>query len=119
MDYLHDPKKIYSKSFATIRREADLSTLPEDIADIVVRLIHACGMVDIVHDLYYSMDVAKIAKVALTKGAPILCDSRMVAEGIISSRLPENNEVLCWNSHPECIDPVSYTHLTLTTICSV
>jgi len=103
VDYLHDPKIIYSQSFTTIRREADLSRFPEDIADIVVRLIHACGMIDIVHDLFYSLDVAKIAKVALTKGAPILCDARMVVEGIISSRLPENNEVLCWNSHPECV----------------
>ena len=103
MDYLHDPKKIYSQSFATIRREVDFSKLPKDIEDIVVRLIHACGMIDILDDLEYSNDVAKSAKCALTKGAPILCDARMVVEGIIRSRLTENNEILCWNSHPECI----------------
>jgi len=103
VDYLHDPKIIYRQSFTTIRREADLSKLPEDIAEIAVRLIHACGMIDIVEDLYYSSNVAQMAKAALTKGAPILCDARMVVEGIIHSGLPNNNEVLCWNSHPECL----------------
>ena len=85
MDYLHDPKIIYSQSFATIRREAELSKLPEDIANIAVRLIHACGMIDIVDDLYYSSNVAQMAKAALNKGAPVLCDARMVVEGIIRS----------------------------------
>jgi precorrin isomerase len=102
VDYLRDPKAIYNQSFATIRREADLSNLPEDIANIAVRLIHACGMTDIVNDIIYSPDVASSAREALKQGAPVLCDARMVAEGIISSRLPANNEVLCWNKHPEC-----------------
>ena len=102
VDYLRDPKAIYNQSFATIRREADLSNLPEDIANIAVRLIHACGMTDIVKDIIYSPDVASSAREALKQGAPILCDARMVAEGVISSRLPANNEVLCWNKHPEC-----------------
>jgi len=102
VDYLRDPKAIYNQSFATIRREADLSNLPEDIANIAVRLIHACGMTDIVNDIIYSPDVASSAREALKQGAPVLCDARMVAEGIISSRLPTNNEVLCWNKHPEC-----------------
>ena len=101
-DYLRDPKAIYRQSFATIRREADLSNFPEDIANIAVRLIHACGMTDIVKDIIYSPDVASSAREALKQGAPVLCDARMVAEGIISSRLPANNEVLCWNKHPEC-----------------
>ena len=101
-DYLRDPKAIYRQSFATIRREADLSNFPEDIAKIAVRLIHACGMTDIVNDIIYSPDAASSAREALKQGAPVLCDARMVAEGIISSRLPANNEVLCWNKHPEC-----------------
>ena len=101
-DYLSDPKAIYRQSFATIRREADLSNFTEDIANIAVRLIHACGMTDIVNDIIYSPDAASSACEALKQGAPVLCDARMVAEGIISSRLPANNEVLCWNKHPEC-----------------
>jgi len=101
-DYLRDPKEIYRQSFSTIRREADLSNFPEDIANIAVRLIHACGMTDIVNDIIYSPDAASSDREALKQGAPVLCDARMVAEGIISSRLPANNEVLCWNKHPEC-----------------
>ena len=101
-DYLRDPKEIYSQSFATILKEADLSKLPEDIADLTVRLIHACGMPDIVEDLVFTLDAAHAGYAALLKGAPVLCDSRMVAEGIIRSRLSANNEVKCWNNHPEC-----------------
>ena len=101
-DYLRDPKEIYRQSFSTIRREADLSNFTEDIANIAVRLIHACGMTNIVNDIIYSPDAASSAREALKQGAPVLCDARMVAEGIISSRLPANNEVLCWNKHPEC-----------------
>ena len=101
-DYLRDPKEIYRQSFSTIRREADLSNFTEDIANIAVRLIHACGMTDIVNDIIYSPDAANSACEALKQGAPVLCDARMVAEGIISSRLPANNEVVCWNKHPEC-----------------
>ena len=101
-DYLRNPKAIYRKSFAIIRKEADLSLLPEDIADLTVRLIHACGMPDIVEDLVFSPDAAQLGHAALVKGFPVLCDSRMVVEGIICSRLPANNEVRCWNNHPEC-----------------
>ena len=112
-DYLRDPKAIYRQSFATIRREADLSNFPEDIANIAVRLIHACGMMDIVNDIIYSLDAASSAREALKQGAPVLCDARMVAEGIISSRLPANNEVLCWNKHPECTTLASKMGTTL------
>ena len=73
LDYLRDPKSIYRQSFATIRKEADLSKLPEDIADVVVRLIHACGMTDIVEDLVFSKDVACAGRKALQHGAPVLC----------------------------------------------
>ena len=75
---------------------------PEDIADLTVRLIHACGMPDIVEDLVFTLDAAHAGYAALLKGAPVLCDSRMVVEGIIRSRLSANNEVKCWNNHPEC-----------------
>ena len=102
MDYLHDPKAIYHESFKKIREEADLSFLPKDIADVTVRLIHACGMIDIVNDLYYSKDAIKVGYDALLKGAPVLCDSRMVVEGIIRSELDLDNKVLCWNNYPEC-----------------
>tara|TARA_Y100001970_G_C14157773_1_gene816618 strand:+ start:994 stop:1620 length:627 start_codon:yes stop_codon:yes gene_type:complete len=104
VDYLHDPKKIYNQSFEIIRKEADFSKVPKDITNIVVRLIHACGMIDILEDLEFSFDVAQSAKLALNKGAPILCDARMVVEGIIHSKLPENNEVFCCNNIPECIE---------------
>ena len=112
-DYLRDPKEIYRQSFSTIRREADLSNFTEDIANIAVRLIHACGMTDIVNDIIYSPDAASSAREALKQGAPVLCDARMVAEGIISSRLPANNEVLCWNKHPECTTLASKMGTTL------
>ena len=101
-DYLRDPKTIYSQSFATIRKETDLSILPADIAELTVRLIHACGMPDIVEDLVFSPNAAQLGHAALLKGAPVLCDARMVVEGIICSRLPANNTVRCWNNHPEC-----------------
>ena len=88
VNYLRDPKSIYRQSFATIYEEADLSQIPEDIADVVVRLIHACGMTDIVDDLVFSQDVVRFGREALQRGAPVLCDARMVAEGVIRSRLP-------------------------------
>jgi precorrin-8X/cobalt-precorrin-8 methylmutase len=94
-DHLRDPAAIYRESFATIRREARLDRLPDDIADIAVRLIHACGMTDIVDDLVYTNDAAAAARAALMTGAPILCDSAMVAAGIMRDRLPSKNEVIC------------------------
>ncbi|MBC8259618.1 MAG: precorrin-8X methylmutase [SAR324 cluster bacterium] len=103
MDYLRDPNTIYQQSFATIRREADFSQLPEDIADLALRLIHACGMLDIVEDLVFSQNAVRAGREALLRGAPVLCDARMVAEGVIRSRLPTENEVLCWNKHPETV----------------
>ena len=93
--YVHDPAEIYRQSFATVRSEADLETLPTDIADVSVRLIHACGMPDIVDDLRYHPDAAKQGRAALKSGAPILADAEMVAAGIIRSRLPANNRILC------------------------
>lgn len=93
--YLRDPDAIYRESFAVIRREAKLDHLPPDIADVAVRLIHACGMIDIADDLAFTADVVQIARARLAAGAPILCDSAMVAAGIIRARLPAENEIVC------------------------
>ena len=101
MAYLRDPRLIYQQSFNAIRKEADLSYLPQDIANIVVRMIHSCGMTDIVQNIVYTISVASAGKAALMKGAPVLCDSRMVCEGVIRAKLPADNEVLCWNNCPE------------------
>jgi len=94
-DYVRDPAEIYRRSFATIRKEARLDHLPEGIAEIAVRVVHACGMVDIVNDLAFDGNVAAAAADALAGGAPILCDARMVAEGVIRSALPADNDVVC------------------------
>lgn len=99
-DYIREPKAIYDKSFATIREETDLSGLPDDVAVIAVRLIHACGMTDIVGDLAWSEDLASKASSAISNGAPILVDARMVAHGIIRDRLPSGNPVICTLTDP-------------------
>ena len=101
MAYLRDPELIYQQSFSTIRKEVDLSHFPQDIANIVVRMIHSCGMTDIAQDIVYTINAASAGKAALNQGAPVLCDSRMVYEGVIRTQLPAENEVLCWNNCPE------------------
>ena len=101
MAYLRDPELIYQQSFTAIRKEADLSHFPQDIANIVVRMIHSCGMTDIAQDIVYTISAASAGKAALMQGAPVLCDSRMVCEGVIRAKLPAENEVLCWNNCPE------------------
>ena len=101
MAYLRDPELIYQQSFSAIRKEADLSHFPQDIANIVVRMIHSCGMTDIAQNIVYTISVASAGKAALMQGAPVLCDSRMVCEGVIRAQLPAENEVLCWNNCPE------------------
>jgi len=93
--YIADGAEIYRQSFATIRAETDLSGLPADLTRVAVRMIHACGMTDLVTDLGYSAGVAAAARSALLAGAPILCDAQMVASGITRRRLPADNEVLC------------------------
>jgi precorrin-8X/cobalt-precorrin-8 methylmutase len=94
-DYVKDGAEIYRRSFATIRAEADLSGLPADVAQVTVRMIHACGMVDLAADVGYSHDVVRLARAALRAGAPVLCDAEMVASGVTRARLPRDNEVLC------------------------
>jgi precorrin-8X/cobalt-precorrin-8 methylmutase len=100
MSYLKDGAEIYRRSFATIRAEADLAELPPDVERVAVRMIHACGMVDLVADLAYSPDVVAKAHAALRSGAPILCDAQMIASGITRRRLPADNEVLCTLGDP-------------------
>lgn len=101
MDYVRNGDDIYQKSFAIIRAEADLDALPHDLAQVAVRLIHACGMTDIVPELAASPDAVPVGRAALAAGAPILCDAQMVANGIIRKRLPANNPVLCTLNDPE------------------
>ncbi len=104
MAYLRDPELIYQQSFSAIRKEADLSHFPQDIANIVVRMIHSCGMTNIAQDIVYTINAASAGKAALIQGSPVLCDSRMVCEGVIRAKLPAENEVLCWNNCPESAD---------------
>ncbi|CBS90638.1 precorrin-8X methylmutase [Azospirillum lipoferum] len=94
-DYIRDGAAIYRQSFATIRAEADLSAIPDDLKPVAVRVIHACGMVDAAQDLLFSADVGSAARAALRSGAPILCDSEMVAHGVTRARLPADNAVVC------------------------
>ena len=99
-EYEKDGAEIYRRSFATIRAEADLSGLPADVARVAVRMIHACGQVDLVDDLAFSADVVRRARAALDAGAPVLCDAEMVASGITRRRLPKDNDVVCTLNDP-------------------
>ncbi|MEV6132491.1 precorrin-8X methylmutase [Streptomyces violaceusniger] len=99
-DYEKDGAAIYRASFATIRAEADLGGLPADVSQVAVRMIHACGMVDLVKDLAYTPEVVSRARAALRSGAPVLCDARMVASGVTRKRLPADNEVICTLADP-------------------
>jgi precorrin-8X/cobalt-precorrin-8 methylmutase len=95
LDYIRDGTEIYRNSFAIIRAEANLAALPPDLETVAVRLIHACGMTDIVQDLACSANAAAAGRLALAQGAPIFCDAQMVANGVTRSRLPAHNPVLC------------------------
>ncbi len=94
-DYLRDPKEITRRSFATARRECDLSALPDDLGGIALRLVHACGMPDIVAELAWDGAVGSAGRAALAAGAPVIADGRMTADGVIRNRLPADNQVLC------------------------
>lgn len=93
--YIRDGAAIYERSFAIIRAESDLSRFSGTAERIVVRMIHACGMTDLPQDVAMSPDFAEVAEAALAKGAPILCDARMVADGVTRARLPAKNAVIC------------------------
>lgn len=92
---------IYAESFATIRREADLARFTKDEEVVVVRMIHAAGMVGLEEHVRFSDGMAETARAALAKGAPILCDAYMVSEGITRPRLPADNEVICTLRDPK------------------
>lgn len=93
--YIRDGAEIYRQSFATIRSEADLSSFDDQLSSVVVRMIHACGQVDLTADVRASSGVVSAARTALDAGAPILCDANMVASGITRKRLPSGNDVIC------------------------
>ena len=97
---MRDGAEIYRRSFATIRAEADLDGLDPVLERVVVRMIHACGMVDLVADVAASPGFGPAAQSALRGGAPILCDTAMVATGVTRSRLPAGNDVVCTLSDP-------------------
>jgi precorrin-8X/cobalt-precorrin-8 methylmutase len=95
LDYLRDGERIYERSFAVIRAEADLSRFSSEEAEIVVRMVHACGCVEITSRIVFGEGLVDAARTALAQGASIFCDSEMVAHGITRARLPAQNEVIC------------------------
>lgn len=99
-DYVDDGPAIYIDSFATIRRETDLSRVPQDAERLAVRMVHGTGQIDLVDDLRVHPGLVGAARSALEAGAPILCDAHMVASGITRARLPRNNDVVCLLSDP-------------------
>lgn len=94
-DYIREGDAIYRQSFAIIREEADLSAFTEDQADIAVRMIHACGLVEAAEHFRFSKDFVSQARGALHAGKPVFCDAEMVAHGITRARLPADNAVIC------------------------
>ncbi len=112
LDYIRDAAEIYRQSFATIRAEADLDGFPEDVARVVVRMIHTCGQVDLTEHVAYTAGVVSATHGALAAGAPILCDSSMVAAGITAARLPAGNEVVSLVADPGAADLAARLHTT-------
>jgi len=102
-EYLRDGAEIYRRSFATIRAEADLDRVPPDLEPAAVRMIHACGMVDLVDDLAWSPGAGARIRRALGDGATILTDSMMLANGITRRRLPADNPVVCALAEPDLV----------------
>ena len=104
LDYIRDGAEIYRRSFSIIRAEAKLARFNSLEEKVAVRIIHACGMVQIADDIEMSAEFAEKARAALRSGAPILCDAKMVAQGITRSRLPANNPVICTLDDPRTPD---------------
>lgn len=98
--YIRDGAEIYRQSFATIRAESDLAEFDDDLSQVVVRMIHACGQVDLTDDVRASPGLVTAARGALHAGAPVLCDANMVASGVTRKRLPADNDVLCLLTDP-------------------
>ncbi|OCW57615.1 precorrin-8X methylmutase [Hoeflea olei] len=97
---IRDPAEIYRRSFAIIREEAELARFAPDEQAIAIRMIHACGMVDLANDIVVSDGFAGAARAALAQGAPVLCDAEMVRHGVIARLMPAGNEVLCLLNDP-------------------
>lgn len=112
LDYVRDGAEIYRQSFATIRAEADLSAFPDDVARVVVRLIHTCGQVDLPGEIAFTPGVVARTRAALDAGARILCDSSMVAAGITRLRLPADNEVVSLVADPRAAELAQLTGTT-------
>jgi precorrin-8X/cobalt-precorrin-8 methylmutase len=110
--YARDGAEIYRRSFAIIRSEADLSRFTPDEARVAVRVIHACGMVEIARDLAFSPGFVEAARGALLQGKPVFCDSKMVANGITRTRLPANNEIVCTLDTPGIADRAAHLDTT-------
>ena len=104
LDYTRDATEIYRQLFATIRAEADLDRFPDDVARVVVRMIHTCGQVDLPEHIAFTPGVVTKAHAALAAGAPILCDASMVAAGITTARLPAGNEVVSLVTDPRAAE---------------
>ena len=100
-DYIREGDAIYERSFAIIRAETDLARFSEAEADVAVRMVHACGLVEAARHFVFSADFVSAARGALQAGAPIFCDAQMVAHGVTRARLPANNEVICTLSDPQ------------------
>jgi len=100
-EYCGDGAQIYRESFAIIRAESDLSQLPPDAEKVAVRMVHACGQIDLTADLSIHPDLVRAARTALRAGAPIFTDATMVASGVTRARLPAGNEVICHLRDPE------------------
>ena len=99
-DYLRDPDEIYRRSFAIVRAETDLGRLPAGLHAVALRVVHACGIPDVVADLDWGGEPGAAGREALAAGAPVLADCRMVADGVIRRLLPSNNPVLCFLDEP-------------------
>jgi precorrin-8X/cobalt-precorrin-8 methylmutase len=112
--YIRDGAEIYRQSFATIRAEADLAGFDEDLSQVVVRMIHACGQVDLTEDVRASAGLVSAARSALNSGAPLLCDANMVASGITRKRLPADNDVVCMLTDPSTPQLATELHTTRT-----
>ena len=112
--YLRTGEEIYEESFRIIRAETNLARFPADVSRAVVRMVHAAGATDIADDVAFTPNVVAAANAALRAGAPILCDSSMVATGIIVSRLPADNEVVCHIKDPALAEVAAAKGITKT-----
>lgn len=100
LEYERDPDEIYRQSFATIRKEVDLSRFDHGMQKLAIRLIHSCGMVDVVDDIAFSPNAFDLGRDALFAGGSVICDVEMVRHGIIKRLMPSDNEIICCLNDP-------------------